>query len=217
MSGIGAVMDIANSALASANHGIDVTGHNIANVNTPGYSRQSPVQEAKDPILYGSLLMGRGVTTATVSRVSEQMIENRLMMQGGDLAHSSEMEKYAKTLEGIFTESASTSVSSLLNDYWNLWHDVANNPSGAAERIALREGAALLSDQFQSLNGDLKQLATDLTNAISPEVDKINQITKEILAHMLQNGFGATPNSTTKNCHQKKILKNGLHRFTLKL
>jgi len=180
MSGIGAVLDIANGALASASYGIDVTGHNIANVNTVGYSRQTPVQEAKEPVLYNGLLMGRGVTTSTVTRISEQMIENRLMMQGGDLAYTSEMEKYAKTLEGIFTESASTSVSSLLNDYWNLWHDVANNPSGAAERIALREGAALLSDQFQSLNGDLKQLATDLTNAISPEVDKINQLTQEI-------------------------------------
>ena len=68
----------------------------------------------------------------------------------------------------------------MLNTYWNLWHDVANNPNSAAERIALREGASLLSEQFQSLDGDLKQMATDLTSAISPEVDKINQITKEI-------------------------------------
>lgn len=180
MSGIGAVMDIAIGALASASYGIDVTGHNIANVSTEGYSRQAPVQEAKRPMQYRGLQMGRGVSTTQVTRETEQMLEDRLMQQKGSLARSTEMEKYAKILETVFTENASASVSSQLNEYWNLWHDVTNNPSGAAERIALNESSSMLAEQFQSLDRGLKQLATDITNSLIPEIDKINQLSQEI-------------------------------------
>jgi len=124
--------------------------------------------------------MGRGVSTTQVTRETEQMIEDRLMQQKGSLAHSTEMEKYAKILETVFTESASTSVSSQLNEYWNLWHDVANNPSGAAERISLIECSSMLAEQFQYLDRDLKQLSTDITKSLSPEIDNINQLSQEI-------------------------------------
>jgi len=180
MSGIGAVLDIAREALASSSYGIDVTGHNIANVNTEGYSRQTPVQEAKRPLQYKGLQMGRGVSTTQVTRATEQMIEDRLMQQEGSLARSTEMEKYVKIMETVFTENASASVSSQLNEYWNQWHDVANNPSGAAERIALNEGSSMLAEQYQSLDRDLKQMATDITKSLSPEIDKINQLSQEI-------------------------------------
>ena len=61
MSGLGLILSIAKDALAAQRYGMDVTGHNIANVNTTGYSRQNPVHEAKEPAPYGGVLLGRGV------------------------------------------------------------------------------------------------------------------------------------------------------------
>jgi flagellar hook-associated protein 1 FlgK len=203
MSGIGVVWDIAKDALATSRYAIDVTGHNIANVNTAGYSRQSPIQEAKQPMLFNGLQMGRGVTTTQVVRETDQFLENRLMQQGSNLAYSSEMENYIRILEGVFNEDSETSVSSLLNDYWNLWHDISNNPSGASERIALFEFSTLLSEQFQSLDGDLKQLKTDLTNTMSPAIDKINQITAEI-ASLNNQIVGMESNSVANDLRDKR-------------
>jgi flagellar hook-associated protein 1 FlgK len=179
-SGVGMVLSIAKDALAAQQYGINVTGHNIANVNTPGYSRQSPVLEAKEPELYGGVLLGRGVDTTQVVRASDQVLENRLMQQKSDMFSFKEMESYMQVFEGLFNENSDSSLSGQIADFWNLWHDLANNPSGTAERVALYEHSALLSQQFNDLDGDLSQLDTDLTNALHSGIEKINEITAEI-------------------------------------
>ena len=179
-SGIGMVLSIAKDALAAQQYGINVAGHNIANVNTPGYSRQSPVLEAKQPELYGGVLLGRGVDTTQVLRVSDQVIESRLMQEKSDMFSFKEMESYMQVFEGLFNESSESSLSSLIGDFWNLWHDLANNPSGTPERVALYEHSVLLSQQFNDLDGELSQLNTDLTNALGGGIEKINEITADI-------------------------------------
>lgn len=179
-SGVGMVLSIAKDALAAQQYGINVTGHNIANVNTPGYSRQSPVLEAKQPELFGGVLLGRGVDTTQVLRVSDQVIENRLMQQKSDMFSFKEMESYMQVFEGLFNENSETSLSGLIGDFWNLWHDLANNPSGTPERVALYEHSVMLSQQFNDLDGELSQLNTDLTNALRGGIEKINAITADI-------------------------------------
>jgi len=180
MSGLGLLMSIARDAMAAQQYGIAVTGHNIANVNTEGYSRQSTVNEAKEPMPYAGLLLGRGVDTTQVLRVSDQFIEKQLRNLKSDMSTSQELENYMQVLEGLFNENAGTSISTMLSEFWNLWHDIANNPSGSPERIALYEHGILMSDQFNILNTDLTQLQTDLTMAINTGVTEINQITNEI-------------------------------------
>ena len=70
MGGIGMIMDIAKGALAAQSYGLDVTAHNIANVNTEGYSRQRAVFETNDPYLFGGALLGRGTNVSDVVRTA---------------------------------------------------------------------------------------------------------------------------------------------------
>ena len=180
MSSLGMVLDIATSALAAQQYAIDVTAHNIANVNTEGYSRQVPTLQADQAILCQGVLLGVGVKTEQVTRSVDQFIENQLMQEKSNLSSSQETEKYMQVLEGIFSENSEASISAMLSDYWNLWHDVSNNPSGSSERIALYEHSVLMSEQFKSLAPDLNQIQTDITNAVTVGVERINQITSEI-------------------------------------
>jgi len=180
MSGLGLILSIARDALAAQRYALDVTAHNIANVNTPGYSRQSPVYEARQPASYGGLSLGRGVDIDQVVRTIDQFVEDRLMQQKSSMLSSKEMENYIKILEGFFNENSETSISTMLSDFWNLWHDISNNPSGASERIVLYEHSISLSEQFNTLDADLTQLETDLTSAVSAGIDEINQITDDI-------------------------------------
>jgi flagellar hook-associated protein 1 FlgK len=203
MSGIGVVWDIAKDALSTSRFGIDVAGHNIANVNTTGYSRQSTVQEAKHPMFFNGLQLGRGVTTSQVVRETDQFIENRLMQQGSNLAYSIEMENYIKILEGVFNENSDASVSSLLNQYWSLWHDIANNPLGASERVALYEFSSLISERFQYLDGEMRQLKTDLSNVLGPAINRINQITDEI-AKLNNEIVGMESNNVANDLRDKR-------------
>ncbi len=180
MSSIGMVLNIATTALSAQQYGMGVTAQNIANVNTEGYSRQNPVLVAKQPLLYGGLLLGRGVDTEQVSRSVDQLIENKLMQEKSNMSSSSEMEKYMQVLEGFFNENSGTSISTMVSEFWNGWYDISNNPSGVSERISLYEQSVLLSEQFNALGTDLIQLDTDLTGAVTSGIETINKITHEI-------------------------------------
>lgn len=180
MSSLGMVLDIATSALAAQQYCLDVTAHNIANVDTEGYSRQIPTLQGKQPVLNQGVILGRGVETEQVTRSVDQFIENKLMQEKSNLSSSQEMEKYMQVLEGMFSENSEVSISSMLSQYWNLWNDVSNNPSGSSERIALYEYSLIMSEQFKSLAPDLNQIQIDLTNSITVGVERINQITAEI-------------------------------------
>ena len=203
MSSIGMVLNIAKGALAAQQYSMGVAAHNIANVNTLGYSRQAPALTPKQPLMCGGLILGRGVETDEVTRSVDQFIENKLMQEKSGMLSFQEMEKYMQVLEGIFSENSETSISAMLSDYWNLWHDISNNPSGTPERIALYEHSLLLSEQFKSLGGDLMQMNTDLTNAVSVGVEKINQITNEI-AKVNDQIVRMEANSTANDLRDKR-------------
>lgn len=197
MSGLGLVLEIAKTALATQRYGIDVTGHNIANVNNPSYSRQNPVIEAKEPASYGGLLLGQGVDTTSVVRATDQFIESQLREQKSNEVAFEEMEQYMQILEGYLNENSETSISVLLSDFWNRWHDISNNPAGSAERVAIYEHSILLAERFNSLEADLIQMKTDLTGAVSFGVGRINEITEEIA--YLNTQIVAIEASTTAN------------------
>ncbi|NVM21129.1 MAG: flagellar hook-associated protein FlgK [Desulfobacterales bacterium] len=198
MSGLGLVLDIAKDALAAQRYGMDVTSHNIANVNTEGYSRQRTVSGAKQPALYGGLLLGRGVETTQVLRISDRFIENRLMDQKSAMLFSKEMEHYMQVLEAVLNENSEASISTMIANFWNMWHDVANNPSGTSERMTLYEHSILLLEQFNTLDDDLTQLEAVLTNAVSTGTNKVNQITKEI-AQINQEIIGMEASGVVNN------------------
>jgi len=126
------------------------------------------------------MFLGRGVDTDQIARVTDQLIENQLMQENSSLMSSQETENYLQILESFFSENSTTSISSLLADFWNLWHDLSNNPSGIPERNALYEHSLLFAEQFNILDADLAQMTTDLTNAARIGVQKINELTAEI-------------------------------------
>ncbi|MGA9175664.1 MAG: flagellar hook-associated protein FlgK [Desulfobacterales bacterium] len=203
MSGIGTILNIAATALNAQQNGIGVTAHNIANVNTEGYSRQRAVLDARQPGLYGGLVMGRGVEVETVSQYSDKLIENRLMQEESNMSSASEMEKYMQVMEGLFNENSDTGISTMLSDFWNGWYDISNNPSGASERILLYEHSSLITEQFNTLASDLNQIETDLTNAVSTGLGKINDITNEI-AQLNDQIVGMEANGSANDLRDKR-------------
>jgi flagellar hook-associated protein 1 len=182
MSSIGTLFDIAKTAMAAHQTGLSVTANNIANVGTEGYSRQSLILSPKASTGSGSLQLGRGVSAEYVARSSNKFIEEQLMEEKSNLASWGEMETYIAILEGIFDESSGTGLNTQMTEFWNLWNDLSNNPSGDAERISLYEQSLLLCDQFKGINTDLTQLEIDISSAVVSGIDKVNQLSAEIAA-----------------------------------
>jgi len=197
MSSLGMVSSIAKSAMSVQQRGMNVTAHNIANVNTPGYSKQSPIFSAKTPSSFSGMQMGSGAETTHVVRASNQYIENQLMREKSSMESSKEMENYIQILEGIFSENSDSGMNTILAGFWNLWNDLSNNPSGYSERIALYEHSLLVSEQFNALNLDLSQLETDITSTLGNGIAKVNQLSEEIATlneQIISMEAGSMPN-----------------------
>jgi Flagellar hook-associated protein len=148
MSGIRNVIDIAKGALLANQKAITVTSHNIANVNTPGYTRQRMILEANPPYFANRLKIGMGVKAESVVQYVDQFINRNIHLK------TSLFKKYeAKTsvlsqMETIFNETGDQGLVKAMNQFWNAWGDVANNPGGYSERTALLAKGEVLTRQF---------------------------------------------------------------------
>jgi flagellar hook-associated protein 1 FlgK len=180
MGGLGFALSTAKDALLTQRLAIDVVSHNIANVNTEGYSRQVPHMEANNPAPYGGVVMGTGVSVDTILQITNSFIETRLQQGKTDLSAMEEKELYLGVLEGIFNESSGTGLSAQLADFWNSWHDLSNNPSGLAERSVVFERGALLSQTFRDLSEDLSRVTQELNGSIGGSVSEVNDILQKI-------------------------------------
>lgn len=180
MGGLGLVLDVAKNALLTQQQAIDVTSHNIANVSTEGYTKQSPVLAAKNAAPYGGFVFGRGVELNEINRLANNFIEQRLQEGKSDLSAMSEKEIYMDVLESIFNENSGTSLSNQYMSFWNAWNDLANNPSGLPERNLLYENSVQLSQSFNSLYNDLTNLSHEIDNSIEVGVNSVNELLQQV-------------------------------------
>jgi flagellar hook-associated protein 1 len=180
MSGIGLVLNVAKDALLTQQYAIGVTSHNIANVSTEGYSRQSAILEAKDAAPYGGFIFGRGVEINDIIRNTNSFLERRLQSGQSELGSVSEQSTYMSVLESVFDENSGRSLSTQFDEFWSSWNDLANNPSGIPERNLLIENGALLSETFNGLNTDLRKISNEIDNSIEAGVNNINDILTQI-------------------------------------
>ena len=137
MSGITSALNIAKSAIMAQQYSLSVTGNNIANVNNPDYALQDAYHINADPLSYAGYIFGTGVDISQIQQSVDQLLENRLTDEISNQAAMEEAESYMSIIESICNETSGASLNSAISDYWNAWHDLANNPLGTSERIQI--------------------------------------------------------------------------------
>ncbi len=180
MPGIGLVMNIAKEAVAAQQVGLNVVGNNIANVNTPSYSKQYVPHTSKNPLPYRGLLVGTGVDVEQIQQSSDQMLENRLVQQKSYLASYEEASAFLGVMETLFNENSDSSIGGLISEFWNSWHDLSNNPTGTSERDAVYENGVRIAERLDTMNTDLATLKSDLNREIESTLLRVNSIADEI-------------------------------------
>ena len=179
------------SALSSAKLGllaqqlaIEVTGQNIANVETEGYSRQDVTFEANTPrhaIKYGSMhQIGTGVRVAGIERAHDQFLFEQIMDEG-DLTGSTEVKKdIFEQLEVLFNEGSGRSLNDALSSFFASVHDLATNARGLSERADLVSKAEHLASTFNQTGKQLFMIQRNIDATIETEVAEINSLTTQI-------------------------------------
>ncbi|WDP91748.1 MAG: flagellar hook-associated protein FlgK [Desulfobacter sp.] len=206
MSGLYSTLSIAKTAIAAQQYGLSVTGNNIANVNNPDYSLQNVQQTNAQSTEYAGYIFGTGVDITEVSQSVDQLLENRLTTEISKQSSLEEAESYLAVIESLFDETSGSGLSSLINDYWDAWQDIADSPLGTSERVQVYDTGQALAAKFNSISSDLQDLEQDLNSEISATLTQINAITSQI-ADLNREILGL---EATQTANDLRDTRNGL-------
>lgn len=180
MPGITAIMDIAKRALAAEQLGVEVTSHNVANVNTPGYCRQKVNLVTAYPVPSPWGPLGNGVKVQGIERAFDPFITARLDQQSSCLSESRTLAAHLEQVAGLFNETQAGGLTELLSAFFAAWHDLANHPVGAGERQALLQAGLSLTEAFRYRADQLVAARTSLSQQLAPVLEEINAHARRI-------------------------------------
>jgi flagellar hook-associated protein 1 FlgK len=179
---------------------LDVTGHNIANTNTVGYTRQQAVMTATPAFRYPpNGQIGTGVEVGQYQRVRDDFIDVQLRAQTMIQGYQQARQDGLQQVELATNEPGDNGISAQLDKFWSAWQDLSNNPEDGATRQALAQSGASLANAFQSLHSQLatidSQTQTEIgltLNDLNSTVSSIGALDQQIMA---QVASGQTPSN----------------------
>lgn len=194
------IYGIGVSALKAAQAGISVTSHNIANANTPGYTRQEIVQAAMLPQRTGSGFFGQGTDVVSVKRIYSDFLGAQLTEAQTRSSNLSTQFDLATQISNLLGD-ANGGLSTSLQDFFSAANAVADAPESIAARQTLIGSGQSLSNRLQALDTRMTEIRDGLNGQISNSVTLINSYAKQISAlndtivlTQAQTGQTQTPN-----------------------
>ena len=180
-------LDTARRALQTQQTLVNVTNQNIANANTPGYSRQTAQLQATLPYPIPVFSasgepgqIGTGVEVTSITRARDTFLDSQVRAQMSSQGRWDARKTALSNVESVVNEPSTTGVASLITKYFNAWQDVANNPSDPSARASLIQQGEGLATGFNNLVSQLKQQQMDLNQQVSQTVTNINDYATQI-------------------------------------
>ena len=180
MSDIYGIMSLAGQALMTQQQAISVTSHNIANVNTPGYSRQRLNVKTNIPLESSVGPMGNGVSGDSIERIYDRFLTSQISNESQGLGKWEAQKNAVEMLEVIFNESDGSGLSQAMSKFWDAWQSVTNNPAGTTERQILVSASQVLANTFNKLDRDFNQSQQNLDLALQGTVEEINRLSGQL-------------------------------------
>lgn len=177
------LMSIGVKALMINQKQMEVTGHNIANINTPGYSRQRIIQSSGIPISDHIGSIGTGVYAQRIERVRDEMLEMQFRQQQTNSGYWNTYSRRLNELEKTLNEPSIFGLGERLNDFWNSWDALSTNPGSIVHRRDLIEKTNNMILGFREIDAHLKDKRNLLNMDLSNAAYRVNEISSE-LAHL---------------------------------
>ena len=179
----GALANILNKgseSLSNSRVAVDVTGHNISNAHTPGYSRQIINFESKAPIKSGIHVFGDGAKIQSISRAHNSFLQNQLIREGQIQGKNDTLSKGLQKLESFFNPDLTSTIRDRFVSFGNATREFANSPEEPSSRINVIENGKALSQAFHAAHSGVVQVQTDANEEMRQEINSLNQKLGEI-------------------------------------
>lgn len=188
-------LEISRRGLAAGQTGMEVSGHNVANANTPGFTRQRPVLAASDPYTMPSrgkpvaaLQVGTGVTVEQIERIRDGFLDGQIRTETGSLGNWETQRDALSEVETIFMEPSDTGLNTLLSNFWNSWQELSKNAENSPIRAALVQNSVSLANginhmhrMLETVKTNQRELANICINDINSKARQIADLNKQIV------------------------------------
>jgi flagellar hook-associated protein 1 FlgK len=188
-------LSVGLTGLLISQRALQTIGHNIANANTPGYTRQVNILTARNPLETPFGVIGQGVKLDKILRMKDDVVSNQILDFKSLLGNSATQTEVLKHVEGIFNELSEHSLGNVIERFFEGIQELAINPELKSSRYQVLQDGLNLANTFQYLDTQLKQLRSDNGEQIDAKVTELNtntvqiaDLNKRITAITLSNG-----------------------------
>lgn len=179
MASIFNTLNIGYSGLNAAQLEINATSQNVANANTPGYSRQTVMTAAAQPLNTTPGAVGNGVQVQQITRIFDQFTFNSYSAASADKKASDFTQNTLQQLSTFFPAD-STGIKSNLNAYYTAWQSLSDNPNNNAVKVALAQQTQVLAQSIQLTKSQISSLQGQLNDQLKTDMGQVNTIASQI-------------------------------------
>ena len=213
---MGSLLGTGVSALQAFQRSLATTSHNIANVNTDGYSRQRVGLSERQPEFSGAGFIGQGVNATGVTRIYDQFLVDQVVSNTSTTGQFDVFFGLASQLDNLLADEDS-GLSARLQDFFNATQDVANEPASIPARTVLLGEAESLTDRFTFYEQRLSDLRGQVNADISNDITVINGLAQAIADINLNISRSGSASSTGADGKQPNDLLDQRDQVVLEL
>lgn len=177
-------LEVGKRALFVQQTALSITGHNIANVNSTGYTRQRAEMQATSPLSISaginSFQLGTGVEISKLERLREEYLDVQIRSENSKLGYWEASSDSLSKIEEIINEPSDEGLANIMSEFWKGWQELAKDPDSSAARAVVRQRGVAVTESFKYIMDSLNQMQTDLKNVIITKTEEINSIATQI-------------------------------------
>ncbi|NMD69081.1 flagellar hook-associated protein FlgK [Bacillus sp. DNRA2] len=177
-------LEVGKRALFAQQTALSTTGHNIANANSAGYTRQRAEMRASSAMSVSagiySFQIGTGVEISKMQRMREDYLDVQIRSENKNLGYWEAKSDSLSKIEEILNEPSDEGIAYVMNEFWKGWQELAKDPDSAAARAVVRQRGVAVTESFKSIMDSLDQMQTDLKHVINTKTEEVNSLATQI-------------------------------------
>ncbi|MFZ0960086.1 MAG: flagellar hook-associated protein FlgK [Terriglobia bacterium] len=180
MSSLFGTMSVALQSLMAQQSALEVVANNVANVNTPGYSREVAVMEESPPILSGNTLVGTGVTMSSVQSVRDNILNLRIDQETSQQSSLNSYVDSMNQVQALFNETQGTGLQTDLSNFFNSFQSLATDPTDSSLRQSVITAGQDLASAFNQTSQNMSTIQQGLDQSVVQTVQQVNTLTAQV-------------------------------------
>ena len=179
MSSLTASLATALSGLSAEQGALEATTNNVANVNTPGYTREVPVFVTKDPVVMGALTLGTGVDLRSIASMRDPILESQIQQETQTQGQLSALVSALTQAQTSFTNT-SGDIGTAISKFFDSVNQLSTSPADPSLRQGVLTAAGNVASAFNVASSNVSSQRINLDGSVEQTVSQVNQLTTQI-------------------------------------